>query len=66
MNKIQEFFTKITTYFKESKEELKKVVWPSKQELIRHTLIVIGISLATSAFLGIFDFFFSKILEKVV
>ena len=66
MNKIKEFFIKIITYFKESKKELKKVVWPNKQELIRHTLIVIGISLATSLFLGVFDFAFSKILEKVV
>lgn len=57
---------KVVNYFKDSRVELKKVVWPSKSEVQRHTLIVIGISLATAAFLGIFDFIFAKILEKFV
>lgn len=61
--KIKEIFPKIINYFKESKEEMKKVVWPTKQELFRHTLIVIGISLATAAFLGIFDYAFAKVLQ---
>jgi preprotein translocase subunit SecE len=57
---------KIVDYFKESRHELKKVVWPSRKEAIKHTLIVIGISLAVAAFLGFMDFILNIGLEKLV
>jgi preprotein translocase subunit SecE len=57
---------KIITYIKEARIELKKVIWPTKKEITRHTLIVIGISLATAAILGVFDYIFTKILEKII
>ena len=57
---------KVVNYIKEAKIELGKVVWPTRAELYRHTLIVIGVSLAMAAFLGIFDFIFNKVLEKII
>ncbi len=57
---------KVVNYVKEAKEELGKVVWPTRKELIRHTLIVIGVSLVVAAFLGVFDFIFNKILENLI
>ena len=57
---------KVVNYIKEAKTELRKVVWPTKQEIIRHTIIVIGVSLATAAVLGIFDFIFAVIVEKII
>lgn len=57
---------KFTTYLKESREELKKVVWPTRQETIRNTLLVIGISLGVALFLGLIDFALNKILERVI
>jgi preprotein translocase subunit SecE len=59
-------FSKIIQYIKESKDELKKVVWPTKQQLINHTLVVIGISLAVAAFLGIIDFGLTKVVEIII
>lgn len=59
-------FNKIVTYIKEAKIELKKVIWPSKKDVTRHTLIVIGVSLAVALFLGIFDYAFFLALEKVI
>lgn len=55
---------KITDYFKTSKVELKKVVWPTKKDTFRYSLIVIGMSLAVAAFLGILDFVFNLGLER--
>lgn len=46
----------LTRYVKESKEELKKVTWPSRQTVIRHTLLVVGISVATAAFFAALDY----------
>ncbi|MFH1565054.1 MAG: preprotein translocase subunit SecE [bacterium] len=53
-------------YLIECKEELKKVVWPTKKQLINHTWLVIGISLATAAFLGISDYLFNLGIEKLI
>jgi len=47
---------RLITYIKESKEELKKVSWPSRQQVVRDTLVVIGISVAVAAFFGAIDF----------
>jgi len=45
----------LITYIKESKEELKKVSWPSRQQVVRDTMVVIGISVAVAFFFGAID-----------
>jgi len=57
---------KLINYIKSSNQELKKVIWPSKKEIIRHTILVIGISLGVAAFLGIIDYFLSIILRIII
>ncbi len=59
-------FEKIINYFKESKAELKKVTWPSKQQTTTHTILVISISLGVAAFFGILDYFFAMGVEKFI
>jgi preprotein translocase subunit SecE len=60
------FFNKITTFLKEVRLEMKKVNWPTRQETLRYTLIVIGVSLAVAAFLGALDFLFTTLLNKFI
>ena len=43
--------------------ELKKVSWPSRQETIRLTVIVLLISLIIGAYVGIIDILLAKVLE---
>jgi len=57
------FITKIITFFKEVRLEMKKVNWPSREETIRFTLIVLGASAVVAAFLGSLDFIFSDLLS---
>ncbi|HLC89498.1 MAG TPA: preprotein translocase subunit SecE [Patescibacteria group bacterium] len=57
---------KITNYLKSSQQELKKVIWPSKKEITRHTLLVIAISLGVAALLGIIDYLLTIILEIII
>ncbi len=59
-------FEKIGNFIQESKQELKKVNWPTREETIRYTLFVIGFSVGLSAFLGILDFVFLQILQRMV
>jgi len=46
---------KIVQYFKDSKQELKKVVWPTRKEAFNLTLLVILISLGVAFLLGAID-----------
>ncbi len=56
----------LISYFKGAWEELKKVVWPTKNEIIQHTLIVIALSVFLAAFLGAVDFLLNLGLEKIL
>jgi len=57
---------KLVTYIKESKDELKKVVWPSRKETTKYTILVIGVSFVTAVFLGALDFGLNIVLERVI
>ena len=58
--------SKITEYFKETKTELKHVIWPNRKQTIYYTLIVIVLSVIVAYYLGIFDFIFSQGLQKII
>lgn len=58
--------TKLKSYIKNSINELKKVNWPTKQQAIKHTILVIAISLVVAAFLGIIYFILTKVLQLVI
>ena len=44
-------------------EELKKVSWPSRKQIIKLSLVVIVISLVVAFYVGILDILFAKLLE---
>lgn len=50
----------------ESRQELRHVNWPTRQEAIRLTGIVIFISLGISVFLGLFDYLFTYIIQTLI
>ncbi|PIQ98365.1 MAG: preprotein translocase subunit SecE, partial [Candidatus Nealsonbacteria bacterium CG11_big_fil_rev_8_21_14_0_20_39_9] len=56
---IKNIPTKIITFLKEVRLEMKKVNWPTRQETLKYTLIVIGVSVAVAVFLGTLDFIFT-------
>lgn len=61
-----QIMSKITEYFKETKIELKHVIWPSRKQTLFYTLTVIVLSVLIGYYLGVFDFLFSKGLEKLI
>ena len=61
-----QFMATPVTFLKETRDELKKVVWPTRQEVIRLTFIVIAISLIVGVLLGGLDLVFTKALELIV
>ncbi|MGB2761938.1 MAG: preprotein translocase subunit SecE [Minisyncoccales bacterium] len=63
---IKQFSNKIITFLKEAKLELKKVNWPTRQETLKYTLIVVCISIAVAIFLGGLDVVFNRLLERIL
>ena len=47
-------------------DELRKVVWPSRQETRSLTTVVVIVSVTIGAFLGAVDWGFSRLLERVL
>ncbi|MDE2000981.1 MAG: preprotein translocase subunit SecE [Patescibacteria group bacterium] len=59
-------FEKLNSFLQESRQELSHVNWPTRQETVRLTIVVIIISLAIAALLGAFDGLFSYLLKLVI
>jgi len=69
-NKKQNFFvraaSRIKRYFRELKSELKKVVWPTKSQLINNTLIVLLCVLIVGIFIWVFDAVAGLIVNGII
>jgi preprotein translocase subunit SecE len=56
----------IRRFYRETVGELRKVTWPTRQEAINLTIIVIAVTFGMSAFLGIVDFLFSRLFALIL
>ena len=56
----------IIGYFKETREELRHVKWPTRQETINYTALVIGLALLAAALLGLSDVVFAFLLKSLI
>jgi len=52
-------------YLKEAKSELKKVIWPSRKEIISSTIVVLVAVLFFALLIGSFDFFFAQLIKLI-
>ena len=55
MNKFLETVRKIIAYVRDSKDELKKVTWPTREEVTSFTIVVVVTLLVVSFFLWFVD-----------
>ncbi len=46
---------------RETRGELKKVTWPTREEAIQLTKVVLAVTFAMSAFLGFMDWLFNRL-----
>ena len=53
-------------FFKKVKGEMTHTTWPTRNQTIAYTAIVIAISIAVAYYLGLFDYIFSQILTEVI
>ena len=59
-------FGKIKNFFWEVKIELKKVVFPSREEVFGSTKVVVVLVVIVAVFLGMIDLLLSKLIGMVV
>ncbi|MEA4930159.1 MAG: preprotein translocase subunit SecE [Anaerolineaceae bacterium] len=60
------FFQRIKRWFKETAGELRKVSWPSREEALSLTRIVLIVTVILAAVLGVFDFIFARLVGLLV
>jgi len=65
MEKEKNIFKRMRAYLKEVRGEMKKVTWPSKDDMIKTTVAVIVISLFFGVYLFGVDFIFSRIFRQI-
>ena len=57
---------RIRLYIQESHSELKKVVWPTREQVRNLTVLVFVISAGIGVFISFFDFLWGQALELLV
>jgi preprotein translocase SecE subunit len=58
--------TGIRRYLVESWSELKKVAWPTRETVIRLTLLVIAVSFAVGIYIFVLDSIFNALIDQVL
>ena len=53
-------------FLRETYEELRKCVWPSREETARLTMVVIVLAIAAGFFLGGLDRVFAELFNRVI
>lgn len=56
----------LQSYIKDTKGELKHVNWPTKEQTINFTIVVVVLAVLVGVLLGFFDFIFTSLLKMFV
>ncbi|OGY11761.1 MAG: preprotein translocase subunit SecE [Candidatus Blackburnbacteria bacterium RIFCSPHIGHO2_12_FULL_41_13b] len=53
-------------FLREVKSEMEKVVWPTRNQAIQLTVMVIAVSVLVGAYIGGLDFILTNVLNSIV
>lgn len=56
----------MVNYLREVRTELRKVVWPTRQEALNLTMVTLALSVAVGLFLGSVDFIFQEFFRLLL
>ncbi len=66
VREMQKRENRLVQYFRETRAELRKVVWPTREEAINLTAIVVGTLVVMSIFLGAVDYVFQAMIRFLI
>ena len=58
-------FARIGKFFRDQKAEVKKIVWPSKKQIINNTIVVLVIAAIFAVITGGFDWLIGMIVRAI-
>ncbi len=58
--------TKMRTYFRGVRAEMKKVSWPTKKELLNYTAVVVALSVLVAVIVWILDIIINGGLQIII
>ncbi len=56
----------LTQYVRETIQEVTKVSWPSQQQTIEMTILVLAVSLIVGIYIGVADYIFQWLLSFIL
>ncbi|OLC39340.1 MAG: preprotein translocase subunit SecE [Candidatus Rokubacteria bacterium 13_1_40CM_4_69_5] len=60
------FVSRVREFIREALVEFRKVTWPSRQELVNSTAVVIVLTIVLALFLGGVDIGLARIVERIL
>ena len=60
------FVARIQEFIREVLVEFRKVTWPSRQELINSTVVVVAVTVVLAFFLGGVDLGLARLVERIL
>jgi preprotein translocase subunit SecE len=61
-----EFARRVREFVQEVLLEFRRVTWPSRQELVNSTVVVLALTVVVAFFLGGVDIGLSKLVQKIL
>ncbi len=61
-----EFLKRAKEFFDEVLAEFRRVTWPSREELINSTVVVIAVTVVIAFFLGGVDIVLARVVERIL
>ena len=58
-------WARLTLFLRQMVAELRKVIWPTRRELITYTWVVIVFVAVVTAIVGVFDLVFTELVLRV-
>lgn len=60
------FWTTVVQFLKDVRIEMKKVIWPSKEEVVNYTVVVLITVTVVTTFILVLDLVLSKLLALII
>jgi preprotein translocase subunit SecE len=60
------FADRVSSWLYDTRVELKKVVWPTREQAMNLTVLVIAVALAVAAFVGLVDAGLEKLIQPII
>ncbi len=56
----------VVKYLTEVRQELQRVSWPTREQTVQKTVLVIAVSIAVGLYIGVLDFLFTRLMTTFI